>query len=267
MILTVMLCTLSLYAEEQMRTAKSESTKQTGSPVMVFVDVDNTLVRGATVYMFAIEAWRSGYIRWHHVIPALFHQRSFIKKGETSKRVKSTRERAQSLVAGQSVSDFDQVGENAWRRRIAPKVFPDVLAKLIDHRDQGHHVWLVTASPQALASIMARDLRLDGAIGTALDVHDGRFTGEIDGELLHGPLKANAAARQATSLGVDLRDCFAYSDSVADIALLESVGHPVAVNPDPGLLRYAREHGWPIMWPEGTNRHEKARVKKGREKR
>lgn len=244
---------------------KPASTPQ--SPVLVFVDVDNTLVRGASIYMFALEAWKSGLIRWHHVIPALFHQRSFIRKGETTKRVKSTRERAQALVAGHSVADFDAVGESAWRRSIAPKVFPDILKTVTDHVDQGHQVWLLTASPQALAAIMARDLRLTGAIGTALEVRDGRFTGEIDGELLHGPLKATAAKSKAESVGADLATCYAYSDSVADVPLLELVGHPVAVNPDPGLLRHALTMGWPVVWPEGTNRHEKTRTKQGREKR
>jgi HAD superfamily hydrolase (TIGR01490 family) len=237
------------------------------SPVLVFVDVDNTLVRGASIYMFALEAWKSGLIRWHHVIPALFHQRSFIKKGETTKRVKSTRERAQALVAGHLVADFDAVGESAWRRSIAPKVFPDILETVTNHVDQGHQVWLLTASPQALAAIMARDLRLTGALGTTLEVRDGRFTGEIDGELLHGPLKADAATRKAESVGADLAQCFAYSDSVADVPLLELVGNPVAVNPDHGLLRHAQALGWPVVWPEGTNRHEKVRAKKGREKR
>ena len=235
--------------------------------VHVFVDVDNTLVRGASIYMFAIEAWKSGFIRWHHVIPALFHQRSFIKKGETTHRVKTTREQAQALVAGHSVEAFARIGEAAWRRSIAPKVFPDVLAKLRDHVGQGHAVWLVTASPQTLAEVIARDLRLQGAIGTTLEERDGKFTGEIVGELLHGPLKAEAAKRHAEAYGVDLADCYAYSDSHADIPLLELVGHPVAVNPDSGLLRHASATGWPILWPEGTTRHEKNRSKKGREKR
>lgn len=235
--------------------------------VLVFVDVDNTLVSGASIYMFAIEAWKSGFIRWHHVIPALFHQRAFIRKGETTHRIKTTRERAQALVAGHSVEAFVRIGETAWRRSIAPKVFPDVLATLRDHVEQGHAVWLMTASPQTLAEVIARDLRLQGAMGTTLEERDGKFTGEIVGELLHGPLKAEAAKRRAAESGVNLRDCYAYSDSVADIPLLELVGHPVAVNPDAGLLRHAGDTGWPILWPEGTTRHEKNRTKKGREKR
>ena len=230
--------------------------------VLVFVDVDNTLVKGASIYMFAIEAWKSGFIKWHHVIPALFQQRYFIRKGETTKRVKSTRERAQALVAGHQVRDFEKVAESAWRRSIAPKVFPEMIERINHHKSQGHEIWLLTASPQGLASVMARDLTLTGAIGTTLEEKDGAFTGEIDGELLHGPLKAKAAVQHALESGVNLAHCYAYSDSAADIPLLESVGHPVAVNPDHTLLAHATAQSWPILWPESTNRHQTQRSKK-----
>ena len=230
--------------------------------VLVFVDVDNTLVKGASIYMFAIEAWKSGFIKWHHVIPALFQQRYFIRKGETTKRVKSTRERAQALVAGHQVRDFEKVAESAWRRSIAPKVFPEMIERINHHKSQGHEIWLLTASPQGLASVMARDLTLTGAIGTTLEEKDGAFTGEIEGELLHGPLKAKAAVQHALESGVNLAHCYAYSDSAADIPLLESVGHPVAVNPDHTLLAHATELSWPILWPESTNRHQTQRSKK-----
>lgn len=240
----------------------SRKTPAGSPPVMVFVDVDNTLVKGATIYMFGIEAWKSGLIKWHHVIPALFQQRYFIRKGETTKRVKSTRERAQSLVAGHQVKDFEKVAENAWRRSIAPKVFPEMIERVTWHKSQGHQVWLLTASPQGLASVMARDLALTGAIGTALEEKDGAFTGEIDGELLHGPLKAEAATAHARASQVDLAHCYAYSDSVADIPLLSSVGHPIAVNPDHALLSHATAHDWPVIWPTSTDRHQSQRAKK-----
>lgn len=240
----------------------SKKSPEKKGPILVFVDVDNTLVKGATIYMFAIEAWRSGLIKWHHVIPALFQQRYFIRKGETMKRLKSIRERAQSLVAGQSVTDFEKVAEKAWRGSIASKIFPEMLKRIDFHKSQGHKVWLLTASPQGLASVMARELLLTGAIGTALEVRDGTFTGEIDGELLHGPLKARAAEDHSNAQSADLADCFAYSDSAADIPLLTIVGKPFAVNPDHELLAHASNESWPVIWPASTNRHQSHRSKK-----
>ena len=250
----------SAYADSAMSPPSQKSAKP-DSPTLVFVDVDNTLVKGATIFMFAIEAWKSGYIKWRHVIPALFQQRTFIRKGESPKRVTSTREHAQTLVAGHSVADFDRIAEVAWRRSIAPKVFPDVLQTLQEHQKQGHEVWLLTASPQGLASVMAHDLKLSGAFGTQLMESDGKFTGEINGDLLHGPLKEERAQAFAAEVGADLSQCYAYSDSAADIPLLSLVGHPVAVNPDATLLAHASRAGWPVMWPEASGRSQSGKNK------
>jgi hypothetical protein len=51
----------------------------------------------------------------------------------------------------------------------------------------------------------------------------------------------------AQAAGYDLADCYAYSDSITDLPMLEAVGHPAAVNPDRALRRAARERDWPIL--------------------
>jgi hypothetical protein len=51
----------------------------------------------------------------------------------------------------------------------------------------------------------------------------------------------------AARRGYGLRDCYAYSDSVTDLPMLETVGHPRAVNPDRALRKVARERQWPIL--------------------
>ena len=50
----------------------------------------------------------------------------------------------------------------------------------------------------------------------------------------------------AEAEGLDLTRCWAYSDSRNDIPLLSMVGHPVAINPDSGLRRHARDNNWPV---------------------
>ena len=63
---------------------------------------------------------------------------------------------------------------------------------------------------------------------------------------MHGPAKAAAITALAAVEGLDLPRCAAYSDSVNDLPMLSTVGHAVAVNPDPALRREARERGWEI---------------------
>jgi phosphoserine phosphatase len=43
-----------------------------------------------------------------------------------------------------------------------------------------------------------------------------------------------------------LEDVHYYGDSLPDVHVLERVGHPVAVNPMPGLRTLARERGWRV---------------------
>ena len=46
--------------------------------------------------------------------------------------------------------------------------------------------------------------------------------------------------------GVDLSRCTFYTDSMSDLPVLEAVGRPVAVHPDPRLRREASRRGWEI---------------------
>jgi haloacid dehalogenase-like hydrolase len=107
-------------------------------------------------------------------------------------------------------------------------------------------VWLVTAAPAELASLIARRLGLTGALGTVAESKDGVYTGRLVGEPLHGPAKAEAIVALAQREGLDLTRCAAYSDSANDVPMLSMVGRPVAVNPDHDLKRFAREKGWEV---------------------
>ena len=54
----------------------------------------------------------------------------------------------------------------------------------------------------------------------------------------------------ARDRGVSLSDCWFYTDSYSDLPVLERIGHPVVVNPDPRLRREAERRGWPVEWWE-----------------
>jgi phosphoserine phosphatase len=104
----------------------------------------------------------------------------------------------------------------------------------------------VTAAPIEIAQIIARRLGLTGAMGTVSEHVDGVYTGQLVGDLLHGPAKAEAIKALAVREGLDLGRCSAYSDSVNDLPMLGLVGDPVAINPDRRLRAHAREHGWRV---------------------
>ena len=227
---------------------------------VVFSDIDNTVVFGASVYHFGWEAYSQGLISWRDVIPALFDQRHFVRSGENEERMANTRERALALVKGQTVDAFTRVAKATWETRMRKRLFPEVVSVLSEHRRLGHDVFLASASPRELVEVMAEGLGLSGGLGTELHVTDNVFTGDFDGPLLHGDHKAEAVFAMAKSLGVDRDKLVAYSDSIADLPLLEGVAFPVAVNPDRRLHHIARDREWPIIWPEAAARYQRHRL-------
>ncbi len=115
------------------------------------------------------------------------------------------------------------------------------------HLEQGHEVWLISAAPLELVEAIAKDLGANGALGTLVGHKDGVLTGELVGEPLHGKIKLHAMEKLAVERGIDLDKSYGYSDSTNDLPLLTAVGHPVAVNPDPQLRKYAAAAGWEIL--------------------
>lgn len=237
-----------------------ERLKSLPTDSVVFSDIDNTVVFGASVYQFGWEAHRQGMIGWRDVVPALFDQRAFVRSGENEVRMANTRERALALVKGHSLSAFSDVARATWETRMRKRLFPEMVEILFHHRELGHEVYLASASPRELVEVMADGLGLSGGLGTELGVSGEVFTGDLLGPLLHGEAKADAVFQLAKQLGVTHDRLVAYSDSIADLPLLEGVEHPVAVNPDRRLHHLAVERGWPVVWPAATARFRRHRV-------
>jgi len=129
---------------------------------------------------------------------------------------------------------------------MAHRIWPGTRALSQLHLDLGERVWLVTAAPIEIASIIAARLGLTGALGTVSEHIDGVYTGRLVGDMLHGSAKAAAVLALAELEGLDLERCTAYSDCVNDLPMLSLVGEPVAINPDKALRNYARRRGWRV---------------------
>jgi phosphoserine phosphatase len=97
-----------------------------------------------------------------------------------------------------------------------------------------------------MATLIAKRLGLTGALGSKAEIENEIYTGNMNGPLLHGKEKAFAIIELAKNKGLNLKNCFAYSDSNNDLPLLQSVGHPSVINPDALLGLRAMAEGWPI---------------------
>ncbi len=216
-------------------------------PIVAFFDVDNTLMRGASVYYVGREAFRRGLISWRDIALFGWHQFRFIAVGENRQHLSTAKDRALGLVSGHTEEALITMANEMYERDFAPKLWPETVELTRAHLEKGHEVWLITATPQLVAQVIADRLGLTGAIGTRVQALDGVFTGALDGHVIHGDEKAAVALQFASDRKADLADCWAYSDSSNDIPLLTMVGNRVVVNPDAKLLAHAKEHGWEVL--------------------
>ncbi|MDX6266539.1 MAG: hypothetical protein QOD70_1279 [Frankiales bacterium] len=212
-----------------------------------FFDVDNTMIRGASIYFFGKGMAGRGLVTTGDLLRFGWQQLRFRVRGkEDLAAVAEAREKALSLVAGKSVADIVAYGEEIYDELMAERIWSGTRAMAQAHLDAGQRVWLVTATPVELARIIAKRLGLTGALGTVAEVENGLYTGRLVGEPLHGASKAEAVKALAEREGLDLSRCTAYSDSANDIPMLSTVGRGVAINPDTGLRNAARANGWEI---------------------
>jgi HAD superfamily hydrolase (TIGR01490 family) len=212
-----------------------------------FFDVDNTIMMGASIFHFARGMAARKFFTTSDLAKFAMQQVMFRVGGrETQDGIRNARESGLSFVAGHSVAELTTLGEEIYDELMADKIWPGTRALAQMHLDAGQRVWLVTATPVDLATIIARRLGLTGALGTVLESEDGVYTGRLVGEMLHGPAKAHAVRALAAREGLDLRRCAAYSDSANDVPMLSVVGTAVAVNPDGSLREVARKRGWEI---------------------
>jgi HAD superfamily hydrolase (TIGR01490 family) len=211
-----------------------------------FFDVDNTMMVGASIFHFVRGLASRDYFTWRDLVTFMGRQARLRLVGESHYDMHRARDSALAFVAGRSVSEIVSLGEQIYDETMAERIWPGTRALAQRHLQAGQRVWLVTATPVELADIIARRLDLTGALGTVAQVVDGRYTGRLVGDVLHGQAKADAVLELAEREGLDLALCSAYSDSINDVPLLSLVGHPVAVNPDSALRAEAAERGWQI---------------------
>jgi HAD superfamily hydrolase (TIGR01490 family) len=220
--------------------------KEQPKKAAAFFDVDNTILRGSSSFLFGKSAFERKFFSRKDFWRFAWHQFRFIWRGENNNVLATLKDRALSLVAGHRAKDLKDLVDEVYEKHIRLKLWPETVRLAKDHIAKGREVWLVTAAPQELGDVIANRLGLTGAIGTKVERKNGILTGQLVGKPIHGPTKRVAIKELAKTRNLSLKKSYAYSDSHNDLPMLTAVGHPVAVNPDKILTRYAKAADWPI---------------------
>lgn len=209
-------------------------------------DLDRTLIRRSSALALAGTFRRHGLISRSIVVKSVFWQALFVLRGVSAERVRSASEEGMKVLAGFSVEDMQSLVGDAMEPILRPLLYAEPLHLVQRHRERGDRVYIVSATLQEIVQHIADDLGFDGAIGSTCEIVDGRYTGRSL-RAAHGEGKAQAVRELAAAEDLDLAESTAYSDSYSDVPFLETVGHPVAANPDRRLRRIARDRGWPVV--------------------
>ena len=211
-----------------------------------FFDLDRTLLRRSSALALAGPFRRRGLISRRALVRAALWQLLFVARGASGETIRRAAEEGLGVLRGMTPAELQELVDDALEPVLLPLVYAEAVELARGHRARGEPVYIVSAALQEIVDALARDLGLDGAIGTVAEVADGRYTGRTL-HARHAARKAEAVRELAASEGLDLAASTAYSDSHTDLPFLEAVGNPVAVNPDRELRRVAAARGWPVL--------------------
>ena len=212
-----------------------------GKSTGAFFDFDGTIIASHSIKDMFIERLKNGEVTSQEILDLgamipryLLHSDGFEETMSGSIR----------NLAGMPEQRLIDLGDKVARERLAAEVFPEVRAMIRAHQAQGHTVAIVSSATRYQVEPLATQLGIDNVICTELEVENGKFTGELSGAACYGDKKVDAVEIFAKRNRVRVGKSFFYSNGAEDVPLLETVGHPVAINPDSKLADIARKNGW-----------------------
>jgi HAD superfamily hydrolase (TIGR01490 family) len=211
-----------------------------------FFDLDKTIIAKSSVMAFGRPFYQGGLINRRAVLKSTYAQFMYLVGGADHDQMERMRAYLSQLCKGWDVGQVKAIVAETLHELIDPLIYEEAAALIEEHHAAGRDVVIVSSSGSEVVEPIGKLLGADHVIATRMVIEDGRFTGHID-YYAYGPAKAAAIVELAHEEGYDLDDSFAYSDSSTDLPLLESVGHPCAVNPDRALRKEATAREWPIL--------------------
>ncbi|MCP4501809.1 MAG: haloacid dehalogenase-like hydrolase [Deltaproteobacteria bacterium] len=219
------------------------------SAIIAFFDLDKTLIDVNSATLWVKSELREGRISWWMATRAFFWTIMY-SLGWT--RMERLLLEGIAWLHGQKVGPLVERTHNFYLEHVRIRYRPGAMKALQAHKDAGHVIALCTSSSSILSHFVAQELAIPYILANGLATAENHFTGKPDPEVLcYGNGKLVHAQALAARLDVSLDDCVFYTDSVADLSLLEKVGTPVVVHPDRRLRRIAVQRSWLVEdWGE-----------------
>jgi HAD superfamily hydrolase (TIGR01490 family) len=215
-------------------------------PTAAFFDLDKTIIAKSSTLAFSKPFQAGGLISRRAMLRSAYAQFVYLVGGADHDQMEKMRQFMSQLCAGWDVATVREIVADTLHNIVDPLVYDEAVSLIDEHRLAGRDIVIVSTSGAEVVGPIGEMLGADRVVATRMEIEDGRYTGGIE-YYAYAEEKARAIEELAASEGYDLAACYAYSDSVTDVHMLEVVGHPHAVNPDRELRRIAASRGWPVL--------------------
>lgn len=211
-----------------------------------FFDLDKTIIATSSTLAMGRSFYAAGMIGRRAVVKGAYARLVYHLGHADAQKMDRMRDDLARAVTGWEAQRVKDVIAEDLLALIDPLIYDEAAALIESHRAAGREVVIVSSSGEEIVEPIGKLLGADRVVASRMVVEDGKYTGEV-AFYAFGPYKAEAMRQLAAEQGWELADCYAYTDSFTDVPMLETVGHPCAVNPDRALRREAIARGWEIL--------------------
>ncbi len=212
-----------------------------------FFDLDKTVIAKSSTLAFGKPFYKAGFLGRRTLMKLGFAQLFYVLFGADDHQLERARDQMLQLTAGWHRAEIEQLVEETLEEVADPLVYAEALFLIDEHQRNNRRVFLVSASPEQIVRPIGRHIGVTEIIATRIKTDAaGFFLPELERYAM-GAGKVDAIREIAEREGIDLEGSYAYSDSTTDLPMMDIVGHPVAVNPERELRRFAEERDWPIL--------------------
>jgi HAD superfamily hydrolase (TIGR01490 family) len=233
-------------AAHQQTSPETPASTVSRARTAAFFDLDKTIIAKSSALAFSKPFFNQGLLTRRAVLKNSYAQFLYLLSGADHDQMDRIRTHLTNMCAGWDVEQVKAIVNETLHDIVTPLVFAEAADLIAAHKLCGRDVVVVSASGEEIVAPIARALGATHAMATRMVVEGGKYTGEV-GFYCYGEGKVQAIRELAAREGYPLEHCYAYSDSMTDLPMLEIVGHPSVVNPDRNLRKEANERGWPVL--------------------
>jgi HAD superfamily hydrolase (TIGR01490 family) len=212
-----------------------------------FFDMDKTLIAENSGSLYMKYRYERGEVDGWELAKGLV---AYLRYKAGVLDIRAFTQQAMLEFRGQSERRLLREARDFVQQLVLPTVYPEAIEAIRHHQAQGHLVAIVSGATKFVVKPLAEALGIRHYLYTRLEVEHGRFTGRVIDPICFEEGKIYWLQQFIDERGIDLAKSWFYTDSITDLPLMDLVGHPVAVNPDPFLFRAARGRGWPVKFFE-----------------